>query len=100
MPREMVAGMRQTPRWAELEAMAPTLAYDSEVMGDISTGGTIPADRTSSVTIPALVLVGGASPEWMIDIGRQVADALPNGRCRILEGQEHVVAPEVLVPVL
>jgi hypothetical protein len=36
----------------------------------------------------------------MIDIGRQVADALPNGRHRILEGQEHVVAPEVLVPVL
>jgi hypothetical protein len=36
----------------------------------------------------------------MIDIGRQVADALPNGRHTVLEDQEHVVAPEVLVPVL
>jgi pimeloyl-ACP methyl ester carboxylesterase len=83
-----------------LEAIAPTLAYDSEVMGVISRDGTIPIDQASSVTIPALVLCGGASPAWMIDIGRQVADALPNGRHSVLEGQEHVVAPEVLVPVL
>ena len=33
MPQEMVEGMRHTPRWAGLEAMAPTLAYDSEVIG-------------------------------------------------------------------
>jgi pimeloyl-ACP methyl ester carboxylesterase len=52
------------------------------------------------VTIPTLVLVGGASPAWMIDVGKQVADALPNGRLSVLEGQEHVVSPEVLVPVL
>ena len=45
MPQEMVEGMRHTPRWAELEAMAPTLAYDSEVMGDIGRDGTIPVER-------------------------------------------------------
>jgi pimeloyl-ACP methyl ester carboxylesterase len=100
MPREMVDGMRRSPRWAALEAIAPTLAYDSEVMGDISRGGTIPADLVGGVTVPALVLCGGASPAWMIDVGRQVAEAMPNGRHRILEGQEHVVAPEVLAPVL
>src|SRR5215208_4645261 len=100
MPQEMVDEMRQTPRWAELEAMAPTLAYDSEVMGDRSTGGTVPTDLVGRVTTESLVLVGGASPAWMIDIGRQIADVLPNGRHRILVGQEHVVTPEVLVPVL
>ena len=100
MPREMVEEMRQSPRWAELEAMAPTIVYDSEIMGDISTGGTVPADLLGRVTTESLVLVGGASPEWMIAVGRQVADALPNGRHRVLEGQEHVVPPEVLVPVL
>src|SRR5215216_6395070 len=100
MPQEMVEGMRQTPRWAELEAMAPTLAYDSEIMGDRSTGGTVPTDLVGRVTTESLVLVGGASPAWMIDIGRQIADVLPNGRHRILVGQEHVVTPEVLVPVL
>jgi pimeloyl-ACP methyl ester carboxylesterase len=100
MPQEAVEGMRHTPRWAELEAMAPTLAYDSEIMGDSSTGGTVPTDLAGCVTSESLVLVGGASPAWMIDVGRQVADALPNGRYRVLDGQEHVVAPEVLVPVL
>jgi pimeloyl-ACP methyl ester carboxylesterase len=99
MPQEMVEGIRQTPRWAELEAMAPTLAYDSEIMGD-GTGGTVPTDLVGRVTTECLVLVGGASPDWMIDVGKQVADALPNGRHRVLQGQEHVVPSEVLVPVL
>jgi hypothetical protein len=85
MPREMVGGMRQTPRWAELEAMAPTLAYDSEIMGD-SAGGTVPAELAGRVSTETLVLVGGATPAWTIDIGRQVADALPNGQHHILEG--------------
>ncbi len=100
VPQEMVEQMRHSPRWAGLEEIAPTLAYDSEVMGDISRGGTIPTDQASSVTIPALVLCGGASPAWIIDVGRQIAEAMPNGRHSVLEGQEHVVAPEVLVPVL
>jgi pimeloyl-ACP methyl ester carboxylesterase len=100
MPQEMIEEMRRTPRWAELEAMAPTMAYDSEVMGDIGMGGAVPTDLASRVRSETLVLVGGASPEWMIDAARQVAAALPNGRYRVLEGQEHVVPPEILVPVL
>src|SRR5215207_6228387 len=64
MPQEMVEGMRHDPTWAGLEEIAPTLAYDSEVMGDISRGGTIPADLLCAVTIPALVLCGGASHDW------------------------------------
>ena len=52
MPREMIEGTRRTPRWAELEALAPTLAYDSEVMGDIGRDGTVPVDQASRVTVP------------------------------------------------
>ena len=36
----------------------------------------------------------------MIDVGRQLADALPDGRHTVLEGQEHNVAPAVLAPAL
>ena len=100
MPQEMIEGMRHTPRWAELEAMAPTLAYDSEIMGDIGRDGTIPVDQASRVTVPALVLTGGADYPWMTDVGRRLADAMPNGRHRVLENQEHSVPPEVLAPVL
>ncbi len=99
-PQEMVARMRSEPWWAGMEAIAPTLAYDSEVMGDSSRGGTIPVDLVGRVTPPTLVLVGGESPAWMIEAGRQVADAMPNGRHGVLDGQEHVVPPGLLAPVL
>jgi pimeloyl-ACP methyl ester carboxylesterase len=97
MPPEMVEGVSQDPR---VVAMAPTMAYDSEIMGDISRGGTIPADLLDTVTIPTLVLVGGESPEWMVDVSRRLAEGLPNGRHYVLGGQEHVVPPDVLVPAL
>jgi hypothetical protein len=71
----------------------------SEIMDD-SAGATVPAELAGRVSTRTLVLVGGASPAWTIDIGRQVADALPKGQHRVLEDQEHVVPPGVLVPVL
>jgi pimeloyl-ACP methyl ester carboxylesterase len=100
MPQEMIDGLRQSPRWAELEALAPTLAYDSEVMGDRSSGGAVPRDLLPRVAPDALVLVGEQSPAFMIDVGRHIADAMPHGRLRVLAGEEHVVAPELLAPVL
>ena len=98
-PPELVGQLRTEPWWAGMEALAPTLAYDSAVMGDAS-GGTVPAHLLGRVTAPALVLCGGASPAFMIDTGRRIADVLPDGRLRVLDGQDHVVPPEVLAPVL
>lgn len=100
IPEEMVEGMRGEPWWAGMEAVAPTLLYDSEVMGDLSRDGTIPTEVLGAVNTPTLVLCGGASPDWMIDVGRQVAGGLPDGRVDVLEGQDHAVAPEALAPVL
>lgn len=97
LPRESVDEMSQD---ASLVAMAHTLAYDSEVMGDIGTGGTMPTGAARAVTVPALVLCGGESPGWMIGVGGQVADVMPEGRQMILEGQEHFAPPGVLAPVL
>jgi hypothetical protein len=56
MPQEMVEQMRKESWWAGIEALAPTLAYDSEVMGDVGRGGTIPADVAGAATTPTLVL--------------------------------------------
>jgi pimeloyl-ACP methyl ester carboxylesterase len=100
VPPEMVGEMRGGSEWPALEALAPTLAYDSEVMGDISRGGAVPTDLASRVTASTLVLCGGAGPEWMVDVGNQLAHALPQGKLRVLEGQDHVVSPEVLAPVV
>lgn len=98
MPPEIIEHLSQDPA---MLANARTILYDPfEVMSEHSRGGKTPADQASGVTMPALVLAGGASPEWMIDASRQIADALPNGRLGVLEDQEHVVPPEVLAPVL
>ena len=98
-PAGMVGQMRGAPMWPALEALAPTLAYDSAVMGD-SRGGPLPAERLAAVATPTIVLAGGASPAWMREVARQVAGALPHGRHRSLDGQTHDVAAEALAPVL
>lgn len=95
-PAEAIAGMRQTPIWPLFESVAPTLAYDNAIMGD----GSIPAERLASLAVSTLVMAGGASPAFMQDAAQAVARALPNAKFRILEGQTHDVAPEVLTPVL
>ncbi len=95
-PADAVAGMRQTPIWSLFESVAPTLAYDNAVMGD----GSVPTKRMASVTVPTLVIDGGASPAFMHNAAQASADALPNAKRRTLEGQTHDVAPEVLAPLL
>ncbi|HEX6557327.1 MAG TPA: alpha/beta hydrolase [Ktedonobacteraceae bacterium] len=93
---EAIAGMRQTPIWPLFESVAPTLAYDNAIMGD----GSVPAERLASITVPTLVMDGGASPAFMRNAAQAAAHALPNAKRRTLEGQTHDVAPEVLAPVL
>jgi len=95
-PAEAIAGMRQTPVWSLFESVAPTLAYDNAIMGD----GSVPAERLASITVPTLVMNGGASPAFMHNAAQVVAHALPNAKLRTLEDQTHEVAPEVLAPVL
>jgi pimeloyl-ACP methyl ester carboxylesterase len=96
MPAEAVAGMRAQPFWAALEAIAPTLAYDDALLG----GGVVPRDLASTITVPALVLAGGASPDGLQLAAKATADALPAAEYRTLDGQTHDVAPDALAPVL
>jgi pimeloyl-ACP methyl ester carboxylesterase len=92
MPPEFVAGARSQPFWPAQEALAHTLAYDARIMGDYR----VPTERAASVKVPTLVIAGGADFPWMRDTARALADALPDGRVRILEGQGHDVDPAVL----
>lgn len=96
MPREFVEQARQAPWWPAQEALAHTLAYDATIMGDSS----LPTDRISAVEVPTLVLDGGASPDWMRLTARTVAETLPAGQHRTLEGQQHNVDPVALAPAL
>jgi pimeloyl-ACP methyl ester carboxylesterase len=96
MPSEFVAQARSQPFWAATEALAHTLAYDATIMGDYS----LPVDRAAAVTAPTMVIAGAASFPFMRETAEALAEALPNGQVRILEGQDHNVAPEAIAPVM
>ena len=96
MAEQTIQGARQSPMWAGMETVAPSLAYDDAVMGD----GLVPRERLASITVPVLSVAGGASPGWMREAAWAVAEAVPEGTYRSLEGQTHMVEPGVLGPVL
>ncbi|GHB66878.1 hypothetical protein GCM10010377_67290 [Streptomyces viridiviolaceus] len=93
---DVIRSARQSPMWAGMESIAPSLAYDDAVMGD----GRLPQSLLASITAPVLSLAGGASAGWMREAARAVAEAVPQGTYRSLEGQSHMVEPGVLAPVL
>ncbi|MGB8891198.1 MAG: alpha/beta hydrolase [Methanoregula sp.] len=95
-PPNIIAVMKQTPAWSMFESVAPTLAYDNEIMGD----GSLPEKLVASVTIPLLVIDGGASLLSMRNAAKGVKDAAPRAQYRTLEGQTHEYDPAVLAPVL
>jgi pimeloyl-ACP methyl ester carboxylesterase len=92
IPPEAVTGIRQSPMWPAMEALAPSLRYDDAVMSDIP--------PVSAVTIPVTVLTGGASPALLREAGQALAAALPNAEVQELPNQTHDVDPAALATAL
>jgi len=100
VPSVFLAMMRFMPVWSKLKAVAPTLPYDGALVRDYQKGQPLPAGRWAAVTMPTLVMDGGKSPAWIRNAARSLAGVLPNAQYRTLEGQTHMVKPEVHAPVL
>jgi len=96
LPDEMVAGMRQSPMWAGMEEVAPSLAYDAAAMGD----SLVPTALIADLAVPTLVLDGGASPAFLRDAAAATVAAIPGAERQTLDGQEHNVAPASIAPVV
>jgi pimeloyl-ACP methyl ester carboxylesterase len=96
LPPEFVAAARRAPWWPRQEAIAHTLAYDAEVMGDY----TLPVEVARAIRVPTLLLVGGASFGFMAETADALAELIPDARRVTLPGQEHNVDPAVLAPAL
>ncbi|MCE6995185.1 alpha/beta fold hydrolase [Saccharothrix sp. S26] len=92
IPEEFTAGIRESPGWPALEAMAHTTSYDLTITG------TVP--DLASVTAPTLVLDSEGSDERLRGWADGVAGHLPNARRRTLAGDWHGVAPDVLAAAL
>lgn len=96
MPSEAIAGMRQSPMWPAVEAIAPTLAYDNAIMGD----STIPKSQVQEVPQSTLVMTGGNSPEGIQEVAHTLSSLIPSSRLHILENQTHDVEAEAIAPYL
>lgn len=96
LPPEEIAALRGTPEWPAMEAVAHTLAYDNAVLGD----GTVPLAIARAVTVPTLVLVGGASPPFKRAAADALVAAMPRAESRVLSGETTMASPEILAPVL
>ena len=96
LPEQATAGIRHSPSWPGMEAVAPTLAYDAAVMGD----GTVPTALISSLKVPTLILSGGNTGAWAESAARALMATLPAAEQRVLEQQTHAVAWDVLATEL
>lgn len=95
-PPEALEGMKRSPAWEAMKKMDFTLAYDYEVLGD----GAVPEDVVKTIRVPALVMTGGNSMDFMQSAADRIAALIPDAQRKTLEGQAHQAAAEVVVPVL
>lgn len=94
IPAEIVARLRHAPFRPALEKMAHTLVYESTILR------ALPEGLVASVQTPCLVIDAENNPDVMHQAAQSLAEALPNGRYRRLEGQTHDIVPAVVAPVL
>ncbi|QJR13453.1 alpha/beta fold hydrolase [Usitatibacter palustris] len=99
-PDEAIAGMKSSPAWPGMIAMAPTLAYDNAILGE---DRSVPVRTAAKIKANTLVMDGGASLKTM-PFMRATADklgkAVPNAQRRTIEGQGHDVNSKALTPAL
>ncbi len=95
IPDDAIAWMQQSPDWATMTALAPTLAYDTLLASDLP-----PVNRATRLTTLTLIVVGENSPVAIQKVAHQLAEAMPNASLNTLVGQDHMPAPEVVLPVL
>jgi len=100
LPPQAAAGMKQSPMWPGLKAIAHTVVYDATISASRNGDFLVPTQQMAALNTPTIVLDGGASWDWIRATAKAVAAAIPHAAHRTLEGQEHSVDPEVITPVL
>jgi pimeloyl-ACP methyl ester carboxylesterase len=96
LPPAALAELRRSAEWPLLEGVTHTLAYESAVLG----AGPLPLSEAQAATMPALVLNGAASPDFLRQACEATTAALPRAKRLTLQGQGHRAAPAVLAAAL
>ena len=79
-------------------AMAPTMLYDIEVMGETSAGGAIPKETIRSIRQRTLVMIGSESPPFFMDTAKAIDGLLSDGELEALAGADHGAKASKVAP--
>lgn len=91
--------MSLMPSWSQSKAVAHTLPYDLEILGNTQQGKPLSADRWSAAKMPTLVLTGEKSETFFRKTGDSLSEVLPSAEHKILKDQHHgsvVMSPNVV----
>lgn len=94
-PPPALQDMKRSPAWEGFKKLDYTLAYDYAVLGN----GDIP-DNVEQITIPTLVLTGEKTLPFIPPTADRLAQVIPGAQRKVIAGQSHQAAPEVVAPLL
>lgn len=100
VPAFAVFMMRLMPMWKKLKDLAPTLAYDTSFTEPLQRSQGIPKGTWANLRQPAMIVGGTRSDTWMRNAQKAIADALPNARHQELAGENHMVKPTAIAPLI
>lgn len=100
LPDGTLQTMKASPAWADMEALAPTIAYDAAIIG---ADRVVPIEQIAKIKAKTLAMDGGASLEtmpYMHVSADKIAKQIPGASRRTIEGEAHNVSSKVLAPIL
>ena len=92
--------MQMFGMFKKMAPVGPTLPYDVAFVSPFWTHRPIPANRWPHATMPILTIGGSKSDAWMQNAQKAIAANLPNAQHKTLAGQNHMVAPTAIAPMI
>jgi hypothetical protein len=92
--------MQMFGMFRKMAPVGPTLPYDVAFVSPLWTYKPIPANRWPNVTMPVLAIGGSKSDAWMQNAQTAIAGTLTNAQHKTLAGQNHMVAPTAIAPMI
>ena len=96
LPCRLLPRMRESAAWADLEEIAPTIAYDGRVLAGIALGHRPLMGRWNLITQPVVVADGATSAAPVVAAAESLAAALPAARRITLPGHGTDVPPPAM----
>jgi pimeloyl-ACP methyl ester carboxylesterase len=90
LPEHVVAGIRRSPFFPQLEAIAQSVVHDATLTGSMR----VPTPAMAAVRIPTVVMRGGQTWPLLATAAERLAALLPDARLQVLpDAGDHGLEP-------